>query len=91
MTEDEMAGWHAWRKYSDKGGKAPLFPHCSMTVKPTVRDQLCSFHPMLSWFSLDAGAVLSLAQTHRGRPQTTSTRLYAGGELQGSPVWHAEP
>ena len=33
-----------------------------------------------------AGAVLSLAQTHRGRPQTTSTRLYAGGELQGSPV-----
>ena len=29
------------------------------------------------------GAVLSLAQTHRGRPQTTSTRLYAGGELQG--------
>ena len=30
-----------------------------------------------------AGAVLSLAQTHRGRPQTTSTRLYAGGELQG--------
>lgn len=44
---------HAWRKYSDKGGKAPLFPHCSMTVKPTVRDQLCSFHPMLSWFSLD--------------------------------------
>ena len=33
-----------------------------------------------------AGAVLSLAQTHRGRPQTTSTRLYAEGELQGSPV-----
>ena len=31
--------------------------------------------------------MLSLAQTHRGRPQTTSTRLYAGGELQGSPVW----
>ena len=26
---------------------------------------------------------------HRGRPQTTSTRLYAGGELQGSPVWQA--
>ena len=26
------------------------------------------------------------AQTHRGRPQTTSTRVYAGGELQGSPV-----
>ena len=25
--------------------------------------------------------------THRGRPQTTSTRLYAGGELQGIPVW----
>ena len=25
----------------------------------------------------------------RGRPQTTSTRLYAGGELQGSPVWQA--
>ena len=24
------------------------------------------------------GAVLSLAQTHRGRPQITSTRLYAG-------------
>ena len=24
-----------------------------------------------------------------GRPQTTSTRLYAGGELQGSPVWQA--
>ena len=23
------------------------------------------------------------------RPQTTSTRLYAGGELQGSPVWQA--
>ena len=38
---------------------------------------------------LCAGAVLSLAQTHRGRPQTTSTRLYAGGELQGSPVWQA--
>ena len=34
-----------------------------------------------------AGAVLSLAQTQRGRPQTTSTPLYAGGELQGSPVW----
>ena len=31
------------------------------------------------WFPC-AGAVLSLAQTHRGRPQTTSTRLYAGGE-----------
>ena len=30
--------------------------------------------------------MLSLAQTHRVRPQTTSTRLYAGGELQGSPV-----
>ena len=30
------------------------------------------------WFPC-AGAVLSLAQTHRGRPQTTSTRLYAGG------------
>ena len=29
------------------------------------------------WFPC-AGAVLSLAQTHRGRPQTTSTRLYAG-------------
>lgn len=43
----------AWRKYSDKGGKATLFPHCSMTVKPPVRDQLCSFHPMLSWFSPD--------------------------------------
>ena len=28
------------------------------------------------WFPC-AGAVLSLAQTHRGRPQTTSTRLYA--------------
>ena len=27
------------------------------------------------WFPC-AGAVLSLAQTHRGRPQTTSTRLY---------------
>ena len=27
---------------------------------------------------LVTGAVLSLAQTHRGRPQTTSTRLYAG-------------
>ena len=27
--------------------------------------------------------------SHRGRPQTTSTRLYAGGELQGSPVWQA--
>ena len=27
-----------------------------------------------------AGAVLSLAQTHRGRPQNTSTRLYAGGD-----------
>ena len=40
------------------------------------------------WFPC-AGAVLSLAQTHRGRPQTTSTRLYAGGELQGSPVWQA--
>ena len=38
------------------------------------------------WFPC-ARAVLSLAQTHRGRPQTTSTRLYAGGELQGSPVW----
>ena len=25
----------------------------------------------------------------RGRPQTTSTRLYAGGELQGSPAWQA--
>ena len=35
------------------------------------------------------GRVLSLAQTHRGRPQTTSTRLYAVGELQGSPVWQA--
>ena len=33
--------------------------------------------------------MLSLAQSHRGRPQTTSTRLYAGGELQGSPVWQA--
>ena len=42
------------------------------------------------WFPC-AGAVLSLAQTHRGRPQTTSTRLYAGGELQGSPVWQALP
>ena len=31
-----------------------------------------------------AGAVLCLAQTYRGKPQTTSTRLYAGGELQGS-------
>ena len=31
------------------------------------------------WFPC-AGAVLSLGQTHRGRPQTTSTRLYAGGE-----------
>ena len=40
------------------------------------------------WFPC-AGAVLSLAQAHRGRPQTTSTRLYAGGELQGSPVWQA--
>ena len=40
------------------------------------------------WFPC-AGAVLSRAQTHRGRPQTTSTRLYAGGELQGSPVWQA--
>ena len=40
------------------------------------------------WFPC-AWAVLSLAQTHRGRPQTTSTRLYAGGELQGSPVWQA--
>ena len=40
------------------------------------------------WFPC-ARAVLSLAQTHRGRPQTTSTRLYAGGELQGSPVWQA--
>ena len=40
------------------------------------------------WFSC-AGAVLSLAQTHRGRPQTTSTGLYAWGELQGSPVWQA--
>ena len=36
----------------------------------------------LAWASL-----APLAQTHRGRPQTTSTRLYAGGELQGSPVW----
>ena len=27
-----------------------------------------------------------LPPAHRGRPQTTSTRLYAGGELQGSPV-----
>ena len=42
------------------------------------------------WFPC-AGAVLSLAQTHRGRPQTTSTRLYAGGELQGSPVWDCSP
>ena len=25
----------------------------------------------------------------RGRPQTTPTPLYAGGELQGSPVWQA--
>ena len=50
------------------------------------------------WFPC-AGAVLSLAQTHRGRPQTTSPhrgrpqatspRLYAGGELLGSPVWQA--
>ena len=43
-------------------------------------------HP---FFNPCAGAVLSLAQTHRGGPQTTSTRLYAGGELQGSPVWQA--
>ena len=32
--------------------------------------------------------VLSLAQTHRGRPQTTSTRLHAGGELQGTKSWN---
>ena len=38
---------------------------------------------------LCGGHRLSLAQTHRGRPQTTSTRLYAGRELQGSPVWQA--
>lgn len=44
---------HTWRKYSDKRGKATLFPHCSMTVKPTVRDQLCSFQPMLRGFSPD--------------------------------------
>ena len=31
----------------------------------------------------------ALAQTHWGRPQTTSTRLYARGELQGSPVRQA--
>ena len=31
------------------------------------------------WFPC-TGAVLSLAQTHRGRPQTASTRLYAGGQ-----------
>ena len=53
---------------------------------------LCPWMPQASIASLMpacAGAVLSLAQTHRGRPQTTSTRLYAGGELQGSPVWQA--
>ena len=35
------------------------------------------------------GIVHLMGQTHRGRPQTTSTRLYAGGELQGSPVGQA--
>ena len=42
------------------------------------------------WFPC-AGAVRSLAQTHRGRPQTTSTRVYAGGELQGNPMNHSTP
>ena len=43
---------------------------------------------LTDWFPC-AGTVLSLAQTHWGRPQTTSPRLYAGGELQGSPVCKA--
>lgn len=37
--------------YSDKGGKDHPFSHCPMSVKLTVREQLCSFHCMLSCFS----------------------------------------
>ena len=60
------------------GNRASRPRHRALAQSSLLRD----------WFP-SAGAVLSLAQTHSGRPQTTSTRLYAGGELQGSPVWQA--
>ena len=60
------------------GNRASMPGHRALARSSLLRD----------WFSR-AGAVLSLAQTHRGRPQTTSTRLYAGGEVQGSAVWQA--
>ena len=36
----------------------------------------------MSWFPC-AGAVLSLAQTHRGRPQTTLEKTLMLGEIEG--------
>ena len=44
-----------------------------------VKEELHQNGPDRDWIPC-AGAVLSLAQRHRGRPQTTSTRLYAGGD-----------
>ena len=40
-----------------------------------------------AWRAAIHGVTKSRTRLSRGGPQTTSTRLYAGGELQGSPVW----
>ena len=63
------------------GGLLRVAGRLSGTVSPFRAEQGTSLE------TPSRARVLSLAQTHRGRPQTTSTRLYAGGELQGSPVW----
>ena len=52
-------------------------------IKTIPKKKKCKKAKWLSEEALQI-AVNTLAQTHRGGPQTTSTRLYAGGELQGS-------
>ena len=73
-----VTGLHPLSSLQRAGNWASRPGHRALARSSLLRD----------WFSR-AGAVLSLAQTHRGRPQTTSTRLYAGGEVQGSAVWQA--
>ena len=70
----------------------------AQTVKnlPAMQGTLCQEDTLEKAMATHSNIlVLSLAQTHRGRPQTTSTRLYAGGELQrrrlkGSPLFRPE-
>ena len=76
------SGWAGGRdEYGgccDLGRKPPRAPQLEETPEtpPSSRAEGLLFR---DWFPC-AGAVLSLVQSHRGRPQTTSTRLYAGGD-----------